>query len=63
MSKVDKKDEAVMKQFFKAGVSMACWSMGKFTEDGDETKLTQFADQLYSEFVATLKHKKENADA
>lgn len=57
--KVDKKDEAVMKQFFKAGVSMACWSMGKLDKDGDEAKLNQLGDQLYSEFVATLKHKKE----
>lgn len=59
MAKIDKKEEKVMKQFFKAGVSMACWSMGKLTEDGDEEKLNQFADKLYDEFVATLKHKKE----
>lgn len=63
MAKIDKKEEATMKQFFKAGVSMACWSMGKLDKDGDEAKLSQFADKLYDEFVETLKHKKENSNA
>lgn len=55
-----KTEEQILKQGFKAGVTMACLSMGKFEKDEDTPKLDQFANRLYSEFLEICGHNKEN---
>lgn len=59
MEKIDKKEEATMKQFFKAGVAYACWSMGKFEADEQTDDLKKFSDALWSDFVRVLKRRKD----
>ncbi len=58
----NKTEEQILKQGFKAGVTMACLSMGKFEKDEDTPKLDQFANKLYSEFLNVIKHNKEAGD-
>lgn len=55
-----KTEEQILKQGFKAGVTMACLSMGKFEKDEDTPKLDQFANRLYSEFLSIYGHKKDS---
>ena len=55
-------DEQILKQGFKAGVTMACLSMGKFEKDEDTPKLDQFAERLYSEFLSIYGHKKDSSN-
>ena len=54
-----KTEEQILKQGFKAGVTMACLSIGVLDKDEDTPKLNQFINQLYSEFQDILKHNKE----
>ena len=55
----NKTEEQILKQGFKAGVTMACLSIGVLNTDEDTPKLNQFINQLYSEFQDILKHNKE----
>lgn len=55
----NKTEEQILKQGFKAGVTMACLSIGVLDTDEDTPKLNQFINQLYSEFQDILKHNKE----
>ena len=55
----NKTEEQILKQGFKAGVTMACLSIGVLDTEEDTPKLNQFINQLYSEFQDILKHNKE----
>ena len=51
LKETEDRENRILKQGFKAGVTMACLSMGKFTKTEENEKLEKFAEALYSEFA------------